>query len=287
MSAVNIPFIMNYNLKVCVLGSGSSGNCTYIASEHTRLLIDAGLSCKETDRRLNIIGADLADINALCISHEHDDHISSLKALYRKSATRKPHGGHAGLKLYANSATIEAIERDENMRGLPWNIFTTGSPFIVGDIKIEPFSVPHDSYDPVGFVLSRGHSRKDHPERLGIVTDMGLATELIRERLKRCRILILEANHDSGMLKDSGRPWPLIQRIAGRQGHLSNDKAAELITEIAGPELKCVFLAHLSSDCNRPELAVKAVRDALLKIGRTDVSVKLTYPGKPSDVEEV
>ncbi len=256
------------SLKVCVLSSGSSGNCTYVGSESVGVLIDAGLSCKETMSRLGSIGVDLNGISAICLSHEHDDHKSSLGALYRRT----------GVALYANSGTIESVERDVKFKGLPWNVFTTGSPFEVGDIRIEPFSVPHDSYDPVGFVFCSGGSR------IGVVTDMGMATELVRERLKGCRAVVIEANHDSEMLKNSERPWSLKQRIAGRQGHFSNENAGALLTEIAGPELSVVFLAHLSSDCNTPEVAEKKVREALNACGRSDVIIKLTYQSRLSDV---
>ncbi|MFC1498799.1 MBL fold metallo-hydrolase [Verrucomicrobiota bacterium] len=258
-------------LKTCVLGSGSSGNCIYVASEQTRILIDAGLSCKETARRLSVIGVELNSINAVCVTHEHDDHVSSLGPLHRKT----------GVKLYANTGTIEVMERRKKCQGLPWNVFTTGAPFNIGDILITPFSVPHDSYDPVGFTVSHENSK------LGIVTDMGAATELIKERLKHCQVMIVEANHDIDMLKNSHRPWSLKQRIASRQGHLSNEKAGELLTGVAGRELKAVFLAHLSSDCNRSEFAVHTVKEALKKIGRADIAIKLTYPDKQSEVEEI
>jgi len=256
------------SLKVCVLGSGSSGNCTYVASEATRVLVDAGLSCREIGRRLQLIRADLQDINAVCVSHKHADHRSGLGVLHRRTSAL----------LYGNAGTVDAIGRDERLAGLPWRIFTNGSPFEVGDIRVEPFSVPHDSYDPVGFVMSSGESR------VGIVTDMGMPTELIRERLRDCGTLIVEANHDEQMLKNASRPWSLKQRIGGRQGHLSNEQAAQLLAEVAGPSLRTVLLAHLSSDCNEPGLAVQTVRSALAKHGHTHIDVRLTYPDRPTDV---
>jgi phosphoribosyl 1,2-cyclic phosphodiesterase len=257
------------SLRVCVLGSGSSGNCTYVASERTGVLIDAGLSCKETDRRLASIGCAIAGINAVCVTHEHDDHISSLGVLHRRK----------GLAVYANAGTIEAIERGDKLKELPWNIFTTGYTFEIGDLRIDPFSVPHDSYDPVGFIIS------SETARVGIVTDMGMVTGLIRERMKNCHVAIIEANHDEQMLKDAARPWSLKQRISGRQGHLSNNQAEQLASDIAWEGLRVVFLAHLSSDCNKPELAVQSVQGALRKAEYGGaVIVKLTYADKPSDV---
>jgi phosphoribosyl 1,2-cyclic phosphodiesterase len=259
------------SLRVCMLGSSSSGNCTYVASERTRILIDAGLSYRETARRLETIQADVSRVTALCLTHEHSDHTGSLQALHRR----------VGLALYANSGTIQAVEQGGKTGPLPWNVFTTGMPFRIGDLDVEPFSVPHDSYDPVGFVIGCGAAR------VGVVTDMGMVTGLIRERLRRCQAVVVESNHDEKLLRDADRPWSLKQRIAGRQGHLSNEQAAELLAELAADTLRVVLLAHLSADCNRPELAMKTVRRVLEAKGRGHVDVKLTYPDQPSDVVDV
>lgn len=259
-------------ITVCVLASGSKANCIYVASERTAILVDAGLSGKETERRLQLIGASLDRVSAVCLTHEHDDHRAALGILHRRN----------GVALYANAGTIQAIEQQTpDGKPLPWQVFTTGSPFDIQDLHIEPFSVPHDSYDPVGFAISCGGAR------VGLVTDMGLPTTLIRQRLRNCQALVIEANHDEGMLKDAPRPWALKQRILGNQGHLSNAQAAELVTDIAGPQLKAVFVAHLSSECNRPDLAVRTVRTALEKGGHGHVEVKLTYADQPSEVVSV
>jgi phosphoribosyl 1,2-cyclic phosphodiesterase len=256
-------------LRICVLGSGSSGNCTYVASAQTAVLVDAGLSCREIGRRLESVGVGLAEVKAVCVTHEHDDHTASLGVLHRRF----------GVTLYANSATASAIEQGGKVKSVSWNVFTTGYSFDVGDLKIDAFSVPHDSYDPVGFLVSCGDVR------VGIVTDMGMVTGLIRERLKKCNAVVIEANHDEQLLKDAARPWSLKQRIAGRQGHLSNSQAGELITDIAWPELKTILLAHLSSECNTPELAMKAAQDAVQKAGHSGTtSVTLTYANKPSEM---
>ncbi|NQT94658.1 MAG: MBL fold metallo-hydrolase, partial [Lentisphaerae bacterium] len=223
-------------ITLCVLGSGSTGNCMYVGSPATHILVDAGLSGKETVRRLEEIGADPSDLSAICVTHEHDDHTACLGILHRR----------LGLDLYGNAGTVDALKRNPKHRDLPWNVFQTGAPFAVGDLIVEPFSVPHDAYDPVGFVVRSGS------ESVGIVTDMGMATGLVRERLRGCRALVLESNHDSGLLRDADRPWSLKQRIAGRQGHLSNEQTGILLAEIAGPQLDTVCLAHLSEECNRP-----------------------------------
>ncbi len=255
-------------MKVCILGSSSGGNCTYVASDRTAVLVDAGLSGRETGKRLTEIGVAPDSIEAICLTHEHGDHTSGLAALHRAGR----------VKLYANRGTADGVAAKPGAAVLTWNIFSNGSPFQVGDLEIEPFSVPHDAYDPVGFVIRCGDVR------VGVVTDMGMVTGLIRERLRPCNVLVIESNHDERMLKDADRPWHLKQRIIGRQGHLSNDHAAELLAEIGGPHLRMVFLAHLSGECNRPDIALKAVNDSLQKKGLTHVLVKVAPSNKVSDV---
>lgn len=255
-------------MDICVLGSGSAGNSTYIASGGTKVLIDAGFSCAEIEKRLNEIGTSLSDITAICITHEHSDHKRGLAVICRRH----------GITVYANHGTAEALELDDRIRDVTWNIFTTGQQFKIGDITFEPFSVPHDSYDPVGFIASSAGTN------VGVVTDMGMVTSLVRERLKGCHAVVVESNHDERMLKESERPWPLKQRILGRQGHLSNAQAAELLTQIAGPSLKFVFLAHLSSECNDAETALIEVGRAFAEKGIKNVTVKPALQSRISDL---
>lgn len=256
------------SLRLCVLGSSSSGNCTYVASSRTAILIDAGFSGRETLRRLAEIGVDPGTISAICVTHEHSDHTAGLSALHR--------GGKVA--LYANSGTIQGVTARSGEGRLAWNVFSTGSPFEIGDLRIEPFSVPHDAYDPVGFVVVCDGCR------VGVVTDMGMVTGLIRERLRSCNAIVIEANHDELLLKNADRPWHLKQRIFSRQGHLSNEHAGDVIADIAGPHLSAVFLAHLSDQCNRPELAVSAMSEALKKKGIAHISIKLTTKDRVSEV---
>jgi phosphoribosyl 1,2-cyclic phosphodiesterase len=255
-------------MRLCVLGSGSSGNSTYVECGSTGLLIDAGLSARETLRRLEAIGVSADRIRAICLTHEHSDHTTGLGVLRTR----------CGAEVYANRGTIDGL----SARGLPedvsWNVFTTGSPFEVGDFVLEPFSVPHDAYDPVGFVIRAGAIR------VGIVTDMGMVTGLIRERLRHCQALVLESNHDEALVKEADRPWHLKQRILGRQGHLSNEHAAALIEEVAGPVLSVVYLAHLSSECNRPHLALRETQAALQRRGLGSIAVRVALPDQVSEV---
>ena len=257
-------------MRVCVLGSGSGGNCTYVASSQTSILVDAGLSGRATGVRLAEIGVSLESIQAICVTHEHSDHNAGLAVLHRAGK----------VALYGNSGTIEGIESKPGVKKLAWNVFSAGASFQIGDLTINPFTVPHDAYDPVGFIISQGDVR------VGVVTDMGMVTGLIRERLRICSALVVESNHDEQMLKAADRPWHLKQRIIGRQGHLSNQHAAELLAEIAGPHLKAVFLAHLSGECNLPALALKTMSDALAKAGHPHVKVMVAPPDKISEVWE-
>jgi len=258
------------SLRACVLASSSSGNCTWVASPTTAILVDAGLSARTIRQRLEAIGADPAAVRAVVISHEHSDHTAGIARLQRGQ----------GIALYANQGTREGIERDPSLQGLDWRQFATGHAFEIGDLRIAPFAVPHDAYDPVGFVIEHGGVT------LGIATDLGTPTGLIREKLRPCRALVLEANHDEHLLQNSRRPWPLKQRILGRQGHLSNRHAAEMAAEIAGPHLTDIFLAHLSAECNDPRSARAEVEAALRTAGHGHVRVRMTYPDRPGELWE-
>ncbi len=254
-------------LRVCVLASGSSGNCIHVESAATALLVDAGLSARETLRRMEAAGLDPARLRAICVSHEHTDHVAGIAQLHKK----------LGLELYANGDTARNVRGAEH---LPWKLFSDGSPFPVGDIEVLPFPLPHDAYAPVGFVLSCGGAR------LGIATDLGMPTQLARERLRGCQTVVLEANHDEMLVHSSFRPWSLKQRILGRQGHLSNETAAALLADIAGDTLRQVFLAHLSRECNKLDLALHIVRTHLASAGLGHVRVLATHPDRPSEFAE-
>jgi len=255
-------------MKVCILASGSSGNATYVASGATAMLVDAGLSARQIAQRLGAIGVDIGTIRGVCVSHEHDDHIRGIRVLHNRH----------GMALYANAGTLEGVNRDPRMQGLQWNIFENGMPFAIGDLRSEPFSVPHDAYDPVGFVIS------GDGVRVGIVTDMGMSTRLVQERLRGCRVIVMESNHDPEMLRQAQRPEHLKQRILGRQGHMSNEAAAQTVAEIAGPELQQLFLAHLSAECNCPQVALNTARRLLRAAGHEHVRISLTYADQISEV---
>ena len=248
------------SLEVCVLASGSSGNCIYIASSKTRILIDAGLSAKQVALRLDQIGVVPESINGICVSHEHGDHINGIRVLQKRH----------GIPVYANNGTLNGIMRQPKSDEITVKIFQTGSAFEIGDITIEPFSVPHDAYEPVGFRLTADGIS------VGSATDLGMPTALVRDKLRGCQAIVLESNHDEDLLREAPRPWPLKQRIRSRQGHLSNVDAAQLITESATDQLEHVFLAHLSSDCNTPDTALRTVASQLRLDGLEHISLEVS-----------
>ena len=262
---------MSESMEICVLASGSSGNCTYVAGGGSCLLVDAGLGYKETITRLGQLGLELDDMNAVLFTHFHVDHCRCADVLHRNHA----------LPFYANEGTSVGIDLATKTANVKWNIFETGSPFPVGNLQVEPFAVPHDAADTVGFVISDGRVR------LGIATDLGTSTPLVRRALAGCDALILEANHDLEMLLHSERTRRLKQRISGPQGHLCNEDAADLLASVLGPKLRVVFMAHLSAECNTPALAEHAMREVLRRAGRDDIRLVLTSADVNSDQIEI
>jgi len=248
-------------MKFCVLASGSAGNCIYVESQGTQVLVDAGLSRKIIQERLAGIGVDLDGINGICVTHDHSDHTVGIPVL----ASRHH------LAMYATSGTCTAVEVVAK-RHFEWNVFEPGCSFSIGALSFEAFAVPHDAGDPVGFIVSDGVSR------LGIATDMGEVPDMVAHHLRGCHALIIEFNHDRDLLMNSDRPWHLKQRILGRKGHLSNDQACELLKNVAGEQLRTVFLAHISAECNTPVIASRCAAAALKSCGlcgRTKVCVPM------------
>lgn len=250
--------------KLTILGSGSSGNCAYVETAETRLLIDAGFSARQTRKRLAEIGRGPEGLSGILITHEHTDHINGLVALC----------GQVNVPIYCNRLTKDAIEYQLQSK-FDCRVFTTGASFEVGDILVDTFSIPHDASDPVGFLLRTSGGN------IGFLTDLGHATKLALERVRTANVLVLETNHDLKMLQDSSRPWSLKQRIAGRHGHLSNTDAADAAQEIMSADLRHLYLGHLSRECNSPDLAQRVVQERLHQIGATHVTTELTSQSVP------
>ncbi|MCB1119098.1 MAG: MBL fold metallo-hydrolase [Chlamydiia bacterium] len=234
----------------CPLASGSKGNCTYFGTENTKLLIDAGLSARATEAKLAEIGVEMEDIDAILITHEHTDHILGLKVLALKK----------GIPVLSNQETAKGIV--SQLRACPkLKIFSTGEPFEFGDLEIHPFSIHHDTLDPVAFTI------QTPKHKIGICTDIGFATSVVEHQLKGCDYLILEANHEPAMVHASPRPMVYKQRVLSRHGHLSNEACGQLLSRIAHADLKHVHLAHLSQECNSPDKALSIVSETLSRYG--------------------
>jgi phosphoribosyl 1,2-cyclic phosphodiesterase len=233
------------SLRICVLGSGSKGNSTWIATSRTRLLIDAGLSARETCARLAAVGERPETCDAIAISHEHSDHVAGLRRL--ALTLRRP--------VYINQGTREALTWDSKITAL--ELFVAGEKFTVGDIEVTPFSVPHDAADPVAFVfVAEGL-------KIGLVTDLGYIPEHVKQHVQGCHALIFESNHDVEMLRVGPYPWFIKQRVMSRHGHLSNATTAEFLSDAYDGGAQVVVLAHLSETNNHPEIARLTALEAL------------------------
>jgi phosphoribosyl 1,2-cyclic phosphodiesterase len=224
-------------VQVCLLASGSKGNAILVDTGGRKVLIDAGLSATEIIRRLAQVGVDGGELDAILISHEHTDHTRGAGTLARKLKIPLLVSYPTCREMHASLRKVEIVE------------FESGYPFTFMDLVIDPFPITHDASDPVGFLI------ESRDGKIGIATDLGIATRLVKDKLKGCRVLVLESNHDEEMLQNGPYPWHLKQRIRSRHGHLSNVESAELLDEIIHPGLEGVFLAHLSEVNNDPEVA--------------------------------
>jgi phosphoribosyl 1,2-cyclic phosphodiesterase len=229
------------------LASGSKGNSTYISDGKTSILIDAGLSGVELKRRL--LSRDLApeNLDAIIVTHEHSDHIQGVGVLSRRYK----------LPVYINQKTHQASPALGSLHET--RSFECGRTFHISNLAIHPFSISHDAEDPVGFTVGQNGTR------IAIATDLGIATSMVKDHLKLCALLILEANHDPRMLETGPYPWPLKQRIQSRVGHLSNSDSKTLLQELQHDNLEHVILAHLSENNNTPQKAFDEVVQALTR----------------------
>ena len=272
-------------MRMTVLASGSKGNSTLVASSRTRILVDAGLSCRELMKRMQMANEDPAAIDALLITHEHQDHVQGVAVLARKLGvpvyfTQATHRAWmrwmmpqkrltyaAWLALRQQPPGVEevekaSVERAEDPCSLPGvEYFSAGSGFSIGDIVVTPFTIPHDAADPVGFVFEADGVR------MAIATDLGYMPPNVKMAIRNCDVLMLESNHDLEMLRDGPYPWSVKQRVMSRVGHLSNEAASDFLEKNYDGNASYVILAHLSESNNLPELArvtaERALRDRM------------------------
>ncbi len=254
-------------LRFCPLFSGSSGNALYLGCGDTHLLIDAGMSGSKITNELEKIGLRPDRLSAILITHEHSDHIAGVGILSRRY----------DLPVFANEATWEAMRPkvgnicEKNVR-----VFETGSDFLIGDIDIMPFAIPHDAAEPVGYSFYAGQSK------LSVATDLGTVKESWMKQIAHSDLVLLEANHDVEMLKAGRYPYELKRRILGNKGHLSNDAAGKAAAALVKRGVQAIVLGHLSGENNFPELAYQSVccvlqeegfeagRDVMLSVANRD-----------------
>lgn len=258
-------------VRLTILGSGSAGNCAFLETDRSRILIDAGFSLRQIRQRLAVIGKAPENLDGVIITHEHSDHVQAVALLC----------GKLKIPIYCNRATKEAIEY-QTQTSLACRLFNTGAAFEIGDVQVETFTVPHDAQDPVGFLL------RTPAANVGVVTDLGHAPRLVLERVRSANVLLLESNHDVRMLQDCPRrPWSLKQRILGRHGHLSNEAAADLAQEVMNQDLRHLYLGHLSRECNQPDLARKVMQERLNMMGASHVTLQVSAQDTPSATLEL
>lgn len=243
------------------LASGSRGNAILLVTLKAKLLIDCGLSAKALALRLSLFDTLIDEIDAILITHDHTDHISGLNAVAARN----------NIPIFANMETAKGIARTSK-EAFRFKIFTTGDPFRFKDVEIFPFSIPHDTGDPVAFAIHFSDLK------IGICTDLGFASPLVKKCLHRCHHLYIEANHEPSMVEASHRPRIYKERVLSRSGHLSNEQCANLLKELLHPQLRNITLAHLSQECNSPKTALEIIRKAIGE--ETPISIALQ--DKPS-----
>ena len=233
-------------MKLCSIASGSSGNCIFLGTEHTSVLIDAGISGKRIEAGLRSIDRSLSEIDALFITHEHSDHIKGLGILARRY----------GIPIYLTEGTERAVSLMTSVGKIPeglTNIIRADEEFSVGDFTVKPFHISHDAAEPVGYRLESGG------RSAAVATDLGIYDDYTVERLRALDALLLESNHDVRMLEAGRYPYYLKRRILGEKGHLSNISAGQLLGQLLHDDMKAVFLGHLSQENNYEALAYETV----------------------------
>lgn len=234
-------------LELCSIASGSSGNCICVGSDHTHILIDAGISGKRIENGLNEFDLKAGEMQGILVTHEHIDHIAGLGVLARRY----------GIPIFATEKTIEAISHSKSVGKIDEDLFQVVKPgkrFSIGELIINPISISHDAADPVAYKVINGD------KSLAVVTDLGNYNQAIVDELQGLDALLLEANHDIKMLQMGSYPYPLKQRILGDRGHLSNERSGQLLCELLHDHFGTVLLGHLSKENNYEKLAYEAVR---------------------------
>jgi phosphoribosyl 1,2-cyclic phosphodiesterase len=261
-------------LNFCSLYSGSSGNCLFVESQNTKILVDCGTSGKKVVDGLQSIDKNIEDIDAILVTHEHSDHIQSLGMISKKY----------NIPVYANFETWQAMREQSDKINLEnKKIFENDNNFEIGNLLIHPFSTPHDAANPCGFNIFSGN------KKISIATDLGHMEDTIFENLKGSSFVLLEANYDPEILKVSRYPFMLKQRISGPHGHLSNSTSGKTVAKLMNYDLKEVMLGHLSKENNFPELAYQTVAEELMSQNKDMGTISLSVASRvnPSKIVNI
>lgn len=246
-------------MNVIPIASSSSGNAYAVVRGGEVILIDCGLTCKCLRESCASRGIDLASVSAVLITHDHSDHVGGLKVFL----------GRYDVPVYANMMTAEKLICANGIDESAFVCFENGRSFEIGEVRVTPFSTPHDAVDPVGYFIEAGERSYFH------ATDVGTALDSFGGYLARADVATVESNHDTVMLKASRRPDSLKERILGPRGHLSNDQAAAFVGRYATSRLKKLFLAHLSGECNAAHIAERTMREELARAGLASVEISV------------
>jgi phosphoribosyl 1,2-cyclic phosphodiesterase len=251
-----------------VLASGSTGNAVYLEMDGAKILVDAGISARRIKNALSSIGTNVEDLDGILITHEHRDHIGGIATLTKKYR----------LPVYARPATWNSMYC---LADIPDECrCELGDSLDIGPVKIEPFSISHDAADPVGYNLFQGGFK------CSVATDLGFVTDGVKKALSLSDVMVFESNHDLDMLKNGSYPWHLKKRIMSNRGHLSNYDAGWTLARLERQNSTKVFLAHMSKENNRPEIAERTVSEILTEQGcASEIELKLTFPDQISSLK--
>jgi len=256
------------DLVLCNLASGSKGNATYVGKAGRGLLVDIGITAKQAELRLRARGIDPAGVAGIVITHEHGDHARGVRVFARRF--------HVPVHVHRDAMPGVDLDRVSDVRP-----FGNDHPLEIGGLAVRPFSIPHDTAEPLAYVVTDGENS------VGIATDMGMPTRLTVERLRRCQAVVLESNHDLRMLMEGPYPWWLKQRVRGRLGHLSNEDALSVLEQIADGGVQVALLGHLSEENNDPALVHALALDRMQQRGNGHVTVAVLKQNEPGPVVRV